>query len=344
MKRALLLLVLLGAVPPSMAHELLSVSLQLEELAPGEVQVMLKTPVARDGSPAAVVLQLQPECTHMGIARAERGEDLILRQWRLHCAGGLANRSLQLQGLDPRTPDAVIVARFSDGSVLTQAVDRHDPVLVLRPPALQSRPAVMAYLPIGIEHILLGPDHLLFVLGLMLVVYAGGRGGRMLVAALTAFTLAHSLTLALAVLGIWGLPPKAVEVLIAMSIVLLAVELASYEDRGARGLPPSLTLRMPWLVAFAFGLLHGFGFAGALLDVGLPEQARGWALFLFNLGVEIGQLLFVAAALAVLMLVTRLRRQSPASMTPLLVTLLGSIAMFWTLDRVWQWSRGLGVA
>jgi hypothetical protein len=342
--RPLMIMFALTVSVPLYAHELLSVVLRLDEAKAGQVQAILKTPLARDGSPAAVVPQFQSGCQALGEPRVERQPGLILRQWRMQCGGGLAGHSLRFAGLDPRTPDAVVTARFADGSVLTAAVDRHDPVVLLQSAAQLAGPppGLMAYLPIGIEHILLGPDHLLFVLGLMLVVFAMGSGLRMLVLALTAFTLAHSLTLALAVLGIWGLPSKPVELMIALSIVLLAVELATYETRRARGLLPSLTLRKPWLVAFVFGLLHGFGFAGALAEVGLPDQARGWALFLFNVGVEVGQLIFVAGALLVLAVMRRLRgREVPAGWSGAVVTLLGGVAVYWTLDRAMLWSSTL---
>ena len=343
MKRVRLALILLAMAPSLAAHELQSVVLRLVELQPGLVQATMKTPLARDGAPAAVVPQFPAACEATGEARAERQPDLILRQWRLSCDGGLAGQRLRLDGLDPRTPDAVVTVRFADGRALTAAVDRHDPVIHLQPAAQGGAPPeLMAYLSIGIEHILLGPDHLLFVLGLMLVVYAAGARLRMLVMALTAFTLAHSLTLALAVLGIWGLPAKPVELLIALSIVLLAWELATYQARQTAGLAPSLTLRKPWLVAFVFGLLHGFGFAGALTQVGLPEQARGWALFLFNVGVEIGQLMFVAVMLLVLALMRQLQRPTFfAQGSAALVTVLGGVATYWALDRLLLWSSSI---
>lgn len=346
MKRLLFITLALAICAPAQAHELLSVALRLDEGESGLVRATLKTPLARDGSPSAVVPQFQAGCQAIGQARVERQPRLILRQWQMQCAGGLQGKSLHFAGLDPRTPDAMVSARFANGSVITAAVDRHDPVLILKAAesAAGPPPGLMAYLPIGTEHILLGPDHLLFVLGLMLVVFAAGSGLRTLVIALTAFTLAHSLTLALAVLGIWGLPSKPVELMIALSIVLLAVELATREMRETHGLPPSLTLRKPWLVAFVFGLLHGFGFAGALAEVGLPEQARGWALFLFNVGVEIGQLIFVASALLVLVAIRRFgRRAIPATWTAATVTLLGGVAVYWTLDRALLWSSPLGI-
>jgi hypothetical protein len=337
-----LLLLSLLSLQPLAAHELLPVALKLDEAALGQVSAVLKTPLSRDGRPVAVVPQFLSSCRAAGGARSEREGDVILRQWRMACAGGLAGQQLRMDGLDPRAPDAVVTARFFDGRGMTRTVDRHDPLLRLEPVAgAGAPPGLRAYLPIGIEHILLGPDHLLFVFGLMLLVSV--RGGKSplstLLLTITAFTLAHSLTLALSVLGIWGLPQKAVELLIALSIVLLALELATQEARARRGLPPSLTLRKPWLVAFVFGLLHGFGFAGALAGIGLPEQARGWALFLFNAGVEIGQLIFVAAMLLVWALLRRIRLPAlPAVGQAAVVTVLGALAMYWTLDRLLLWA------
>ncbi|MEK6805139.1 MAG: HupE/UreJ family protein [Pseudomonadota bacterium] len=327
------------ACVPALAHELSSVVLRLTEASGGQIDVLLKTPLARSGEPVAVVPQFEPGCEPVGNARVEREADFILRQWRMLCASALEGQTLRLQGLDPRTPDAVITAHFAGGGSATLVADRHDPRVVLQARADDAGPppGLMAYLPMGIEHILLGADHLLFVFGLMWVVFTAGSGMRALVLALTAFTVAHSLTLALAVLGIWGLPARVTEVLIALSIVLLAVELATHESRRAQGLPPSLTLRKPWVAAFAFGLLHGFGFAGALADIGLPPEARGWALFLFNLGVEVGQLVFVAVLLLVRAQSLRLHPRTSAALT----TALGGVALFWTLDRLLLWSATL---
>jgi hypothetical protein len=370
MKRVLFLLVLWMAMLPLSAHELQTAVLRLEELHPlpnppplagegrggGLVQVTLKTPLARDGGVAAVVPHFPAGCAPTGEARAERAAEWVLRQWRLHCDASLEGQRLRIEGLDPRMPEALVTLRLADGRTLTAAVDRQDPVAVLTPQSQAGPPpGLLAYLPIGIEHILLGPDHLLFVFGLMLIVGMSplplgerdrvrGNALKSLFVTITAFTLAHSLTLALAVLGVWGLPAKPVELLIALSIVLLAWELAAHPARQAQGLPPSLTLRKPWRVAFVFGLLHGFGFAGALAEIGLPEAARGWALLLFNLGVELGQLLFVAAVLLVWALLWRAGGlRLPAQARAMTVTLLGGVAMYWTLDRLLLWSASLWI-
>jgi hydrogenase/urease accessory protein HupE len=180
------------------------------------------------------------------------------------------------------------------------------------------------YAALGVEHILLGFDHLLFVLALLLLV----RGTKLLVLTITAFTVAHSITLGAAVLGFVSIPIGPVEAIIALSIVFVAQEIIK-RDMGR----PSLTARAPWLVSFSFGLLHGLGFAGALSDIGLPQQSIPLALLFFNVGVEIGQLAFVFACILTMILFRRyvqkehiLIRRAPAYG-------IGALAAFWTLER-----------
>ncbi len=180
---------------------------------------------------------------------------------------------------------------------------------------------------LGVTHILMGWDHLLFVIALVLLV----RRGWAVAKAVTAFTVAHSLTLAGVTLGLVGLPQAPVEALIALSIVFLAAELLRAHE-GPNG--PSVTLRYPWAIAFAFGLVHGFGFAGALKEIGLPEGEVPAALLAFNLGVEAGQLLVVGAVLAALAAVTRLSRPALAPMLRLSAYAIGITASFWLIDRV----------
>ena len=180
----------------------------------------------------------------------------------------------------------------------------------------------------GVEHILFGLDHLLFVLALILL--APSR--RVLLWTITAFTLAHSVTLALATLGVVRVPGPPVEAMIALSILLLAGEIAHLE-RGR----PSLTARWPWLVAFSFGLLHGFGFAGALTAVGLPQGDIPLALFAFNAGVELGQLVFIAAVLGALGLVRRIELSPVADRRALRTAtyaIWGTLAAFWFFERL----------
>lgn len=181
------------------------------------------------------------------------------------------------------------------------------------------------YLHLGVIHILEGYDHLLFVVLLVLLL---GRPGPIVKAA-TAFTVAHSITLVGTSLGLIGLAQQPVEATIALSLIFLAVEIAKQRE-GA----PRLSERMPWVVAFLFGLLHGFGFAGALREIGLPETDVPLALLTFNVGVELGQLVIVAVTLA---LIALLRRVAPASLRPATVAatyLIGTISSFWFIERM----------
>lgn len=182
-----------------------------------------------------------------------------------------------------------------------------------------------SYLVLGVEHILGGIDHLLFVLALLLIV----RGGRRIVLTVTAFTVAHSITLVAATLGWFHVPGPPVEAMIALSIVFVAAEVV----RGLQG-RPGITARAPWVVAFSFGLLHGFGFAGALAEVGLPQTAIPVALLMFNVGVEIGQLIFVAVALAVGALIVRLPMLRRPWMQYAVPYAIGAVAMFWVIERI----------
>jgi hydrogenase/urease accessory protein HupE len=194
-------------------------------------------------------------------------------------------------------------------------------------PASGSWSVAGAYLAHGVEHILLGYDHLLFVLALILIV----RDVRRLIATVTAFTVAHSITLALATLGVVHVPGPPVEASIALSILLLACEIARAQEGK-----PSLTARWPWVVAFAFGLLHGLGFASALSEIGLPRGDIPLALFAFNIGVETGQLVFIAAVLGLLAVVRRFSVPELVSQRarPVMTYAIGILAAFWFVQRV----------
>ena len=193
------------------------------------------------------------------------------------------------------------------------------------PEAASGWEVARTYLALGVEHILGGVDHLLFVLALLLVV----RGFTLLFKTITAFTVAHSLTLALAALGVVNVPGAPVEAVIALSILFLACEIVR-----TYGGQTGLTARYPWVVAFTFGLLHGLGFAGALAEVGLPQTAIPLALLFFNVGVEVGQLLFVVAALVVVGLIRRTRFAWPAWSWQVPAYGIGSVAAFWCVERV----------
>jgi hydrogenase/urease accessory protein HupE len=181
------------------------------------------------------------------------------------------------------------------------------------------------YLALGVEHILSGVDHLLYILAMLFLV----KGWRRIVATMTAFTATHSLTLTAAALGWVHVPQPPVEACIALSIVFVAREIV--ETRRGR---PGLTGRYPWVVSFTFGLMHGFGFAGALAQVGLPQRAIPIALLFFNVGVEIGQLLFVSGVLGVMAVLTRFPRTWPRWADAVPAYAIGTIAMLWTIQRI----------
>jgi hydrogenase/urease accessory protein HupE len=238
-------------------------------------------------------------------------------------AGDLLRLPWQRQG-------AMVTVRWQDGSSARRFFDRgaagiEVPLSELSASSGSLAAAARRYFALGVEHILLGIDHLLFVLGLLLIV----RGPWPLIKTITAFTVAHSLTLALAAFGVVTLPPTTIEAAIALSILFLAVEIL-HGRQGRIG----LTHRFPWLVAFAFGLLHGLGFAGALAEVGLPAAEIPIALLFFNLGVEAGQLLFVAAILSLRRATRRLQIGWPVWAEPLPAYAIGTIASFWFMERL----------
>lgn len=318
-----LLLVLLSPVLAN-AHDARPAYLDIRELQAGHYEVTWKVPLRAELAPGLGV-RWPDVCSDMvpGSRRAVPGA--IIERRLLDCgAAGLAGQRIAIEGLDATRSDTLVRVEFLAGTVQTSLVKPATPwVDIARP---QSSAGVAgAYFVLGVEHIVFGIDHLLFVLGLTLIV----RGAVLLVKTITAFTIAHSITLALATLGYAEAPQAPVEAVIALSIVFLASELARM-DRGMTG----LAVRAPWLVAFAFGLLHGFGFAGALSEVGLPQSDVPLALLTFNLGVEAGQLLFVAFVLAFAWAAGRTitapapwLRQAPAYA-------IGSLAAFWLLERI----------
>jgi hydrogenase/urease accessory protein HupE len=313
------LLLLAGA---ALAHPLAPSLLEVIERAPGDVLVRWKTPAKRvPGSRLAPVLP--PECDAVGDPVVRGDPAGVVTEWTLSCPGPVAGRTLAIEDIASSKAAVLLRIELADGRRLLHVLGPDDPAFVI--PARQSRAAVArSYGWLGIEHILTGPDHLLFVLGLVLLV----GGGRPLLWTVTAFTAGHSVTLSLAVLGYVNFPVGPIEVLIALSIFVLATELAR------RSPTPSLLSRKPWLMAFAFGLLHGFGFAGALAEIGLPSVDIPLALLSFNVGIEIGQLAFVLSAVLVGALLTPLARRRPrlARLVPTYV--IGSLAAYWVFERL----------
>lgn len=327
MKRTVCLLVVLWLMGlTAMAHESRPAYLEINETAAGRYDVLWRTPVL-SGMRLPIALRFADGVrTVVDPVESELNDSLIERRIIEAGPAGLVGQRIEFIGLQASITDVLVRVSRLDGSLTTALVHPAQPWIDIAatPGAFSVAGAFLAH---GIQHILGGFDHLLFVFGLLLLV----GNGWMLVKTITAFTLAHSITLALAALGAVRLPGPPVEATIALSILLLAVEIAR-KNRGET----SFTLQWPWVVAFCFGLLHGFGFAGALAQIGLPQRDLPLALFTFNVGVEIGQLMFVAAVLCLRALLLRCRLPRPARLyaRPIASYGLGTLAAFWFFERV----------
>ena len=333
MKRLALVVLLatLACGGPALAHRLSPAFFGLTETVADTFDVQWKVSIS--GGLAAVLEPQVPEgCSLAEQVRTYVVDDVRFQHASLACPGGLAGKEFTVSGLPQTQTDVLLRVDYLDGTASNQRLTPSTPTVTIpeRPSALE---VVRTYVVLGVEHILLGIDHLLFVLALLLLV----RGGRRLVATVTAFTVAHSITLGAATLGFVHVPPAPVEATIALSILFLAAELArrharppdaSVADDGA-----DLTERFPWLVASAFGLLHGFGFAGALTEVGVPSHAVPLALLFFNVGVEIGQLLFIGAVFGFGWLIRQGVARVPAGWQRAAAYGIGGMAAFWVVQR-----------
>ncbi|WP_353618776.1 HupE/UreJ family protein [Tropicibacter sp. R16_0] len=321
---AILLNILLLSTP-SWAHTLGVDRADLIETRPGEYRLTAKVP--RRIAPAIVTPILPDRCALTGSPNGERGGYAVV--FTFECAPSLTAEDTLV--LPWKREGTLLTVRWSGQDPVSRLAKREGNVIEVALDewlAGSGTPfkAAKRYTVLGIEHILVGVDHLLFVLALLFVV----GGGWMLVKTITAFTVAHSITLGLATFGYVSLPSAPVEAAIALSIVFLASEIIGH----ARG-RQSLTFRAPWLVAFAFGLLHGLGFAGALSEIGLPPNEVPVALLFFNVGVEVGQLLFVGAILALSWLLKQLSfsRFWAGVAQGVVVYAVGTIAAYWLIER-----------
>ncbi len=319
----MLVLVTILLARAAAAHEVRPGYLELRELDGERVAMLWKIPAQGDLR-FGIRADLPERCARVGEPTETWTGDAYVERATLACGGGLDGARVGVAGLSATTIDVLVRIARADGSVQVARLTPSAPALLV-----EAAPGLLGvartYVVLGVEHILLGVDHLLFVLALVILVGATRR----LLATVTAFTVAHSLTLALATLGVVHVPARPVEAVIALSIVFVAAEIV----HGMLG-RPGVTARRPWLVAFVFGLLHGLGFAGALAEVGLPPQAIPTALLCFNVGVELGQLAFVAAVLAAGALLARLRVAWPAWSWYLPPYAIGAIAAYWTIERL----------
>jgi hydrogenase/urease accessory protein HupE len=305
------------------AHEIRPAYLQISEMEDGRFDVLWKVPQRGE-----MVLGLHVEwprtCNSIAPPSRQALGDAIVERRVVDCRAGLRGQRIGIDGLASTITDSLVRIAFADGTTWTQRLTPQRPFVII--PTAQSLAGVSAvYFELGVEHILTGADHLLFVLAMLII----SRGLWRLVKTVTAFTVAHSITLGLATLGFVHVPQAPVEAVIALSIVFVAAEIV----RGWQG-REGIAAQAPWIVAFTFGLLHGFGFAGALSEIGLPQGHIPLALLFFNLGVEAGQLLFIGGILSVMAIARGLEIRFPLWLARVPPYGIGSVAMFWVIQRI----------
>ena len=321
MMRMLAAVLLLALSVSATAHEVRPAYMRVQQVDTETFDVLFRVP-ARGGLRLGIYVGMPEHCQQDGEVLTWQQGGMIVERWTSNCPGGLTGSEMTIEGLEATLTDALFRYERLDG---TTQVARLTPTntSVTVSDAESWRQVAGTYTALGVEHILLGIDHLLFVLALLMIV----PNLRTMIFMVTAFTVAHSMTLAAATLGFVHVPQAPVEAVIALSILFVAAEIVHWRQ-GKEG----ITRKKPWIVAFLFGLLHGFGFAGALTEIGLPEHAIPLALLFFNVGVEIGQLLFVGAVLLVWAVIRRVTLPEWAWRVP--TYMIGALAAYWTIERV----------
>jgi len=334
MTRFLLFMVVLTVLlaQPAISDELRPGYLEMRQTSPGAYNLLFKIPARGEDLRLAIYVKLPEGTQDVAPPRASFSDGVYVERRTIRRDGGLIGQPVAIEGLSATSTDVLVRVESLAGAVQTERLSPTKTAFIIQ--AVPGAWEIAAtYLHLGVEHILFGFDHLLFVLALVILVRGWGR----VAITVTAFTIAHSITLAAAALGFVNVAGPPLEATIALSIMLVAVEILN-----ARRGKPSLTARLPWLVAFSFGLLHGFGFAGALADVGLPQHSIAVALLFFNVGVEIGQLIFVAAVLSLISLLRFVASKllEPARIHPSLDRLdvtvayaIGVMAAYWLIER-----------
>ena len=316
-----------GCAAVSYGHALQPGYLELRLVNTDRYSVLWKNPANR-GKPMAISPVLPEHCDQTRPPQMVWDGVAYLARWTAHCSGGLEGGEIHIDGLDQTSTDVLIRFEFTDGSVDSRRLTPGDSSFTI--PTIPSHfEVVRTYLLLGFKHILEGIDHLMFVLALLILV----KGKRRLVITVTSFTLAHSLTLVCATLGLVTIPGPPVEAAIALSIMFVASEII-HGRLGNSG----LTEKYPWVVAFIFGLLHGLGFAGALAQIGLPQSAIPIALLFFNVGVETGQLFFIVCVFSIILvgkeIIGRFNTQKIMWVSNVPPYFIGSVAAFWTIQRL----------
>ena len=313
----------LGAAGAARAHEVRPGFLELRESDPTTYSLLWKRPTG--GEVEIQIAPVVPEgCRLATPDRQQLTPGAVLVRGTLTCEGGLAGRTLRIAGLETTITDVLVRIHHADGRLESHLLRPATPSVTLGGVTTGLQRS-LSYVQLGLQHILLGVDHLLFVLGLLLIV----ANRWMLVKTITSFTVAHSITLAIATLGYASAPLPPLNAAIALSILFLGPEIV----RVWRG-ETSFTIRHPWVVAFAFGLLHGFGFASGLSAMGLPRAEIPLALLLFNVGVEVGQVAFVVLVVLLERAFRTLEIRWPRWAQALPGYAVGSLGAYWTIQRM----------
>ena len=303
-------------------HEVRPAYLGIKQVNDTTYQVVWKIPALGEMIPK--ITPIFPTKWDIILEDARLIDGALRSQYRIIAQEPIHSEKIMIEGLSKTIMDVLVNIELEAGEHYSQILTPDKPFYKI-PEEPSTWQVINSYLQLGINHILLGIDHLLFVLALIIVTHGKWR----IVKTVTAFTIAHSITLSLAALGIVNVPIPPVEAIIALSIVFLAREILLHNE-----LKNSLTYRKPWLIAFTFGLLHGFGFASALSETGLPQSSIPLALAFFNIGVEVGQILFVFVVLASIWLFNKTKLEIPKRFNKWPAYLIGSMATFWVIDRV----------
>ncbi len=321
MIRAIITGLLLVLAVGASAHEVRPAYVRIQQFDSETFDIMFRVP-SRGSLRLAIYVDLPQHCRNSDEVVTWQQNGMIIDRWTSDCQGGLTGGEVTIDGLETTLTDVLFRFERLDGTTQVARLTPSNTTVTVTD-AEDWRQVAGTYTMLGVEHILLGIDHLLFVLALLMIV----PSLRTMVFMITAFTVAHSLTLAAATLGFVHVPQAPVEAVIALSILFVAVEIVHWRQ-GREG----ITRRKPWVVAFLFGSLHGFGFAGALSEIGLPEHAIPLALLFFNVGVELGQLAFVAAVLLVWAVLRKVALPEWAWRAPTYA--IGALAAFWTIERI----------
>jgi len=315
--------VFIGGSPRAEAHPLAPSLLEVGEIGAGQVQILWKTPLARVPG-EELQPSLPPFCHPVGAVQSIMEGSAKISRFTVACDSSMVGSSWGAQGFANLQSHVIFRLSLADGRNYQKVLGLQNPSFLI-PEHPQASTVFKSYLRLGLEHILSGWDHLLFVLGLVLLV----SSRKALLWTVSAFTLGHSVTLSLAALGFIHVPPLPVEALIAFSIVLLAVELTR-----SQAAHQTFFHRYPWVLAFSFGLLHGLGFAGALAEVGLPPGEIPMALFSFNVGIELGQLVFIGLVLMGQWALALAPASLPLRSRGLAVYLIGCLSSYWLIERL----------